>query len=228
MKRSILIAISLLPWLGTTAYATDWILNSAHNFSSYAWSGSEICKPCHTPHNAPNPASVSKAMWNHTLTNASYIMSGGVPGTAANDLDKVSRLCLSCHDGTIAIDSFGGGTSTNNWVPNWAKLGTDLSIDHPVGNAAVVKDETGHFTPVNYSTGTIGTGTSTLQLYDNGKAARVIGTNADGSSITRTNYVVSCYSCHSAHGEGIGGFRSPNLLRVDNRTSGLCLTCHIK
>lgn len=227
MKRSIIIVIALLPLLGTTAFATDYILNSAHNFSSYAWSGNEICKPCHTPHNAPNPASVSKAMWNHTLTNASYVLANG-SGTAVNDLDKVSRLCLSCHDGTVAIDSFGGGTSSNNFVPNWAKLGTDLSDDHPVGKAAVVTDETGHFTPVNYSAGTIGTGTKTLPLYDNGTAARVIGTKPGGGSDTRTNYVVSCYSCHSAHGEGIGGFRSPNLLRVDNRNSGLCLTCHVK
>ena len=106
-----------------------------------------------------------------------------------------------------------------------------MSANHPVGKVAVVTDETGAFKPVNYSTGTIGSGNSTLPLYDNGQPARVIGTTSGGAQITRTNYVVSCNSCHDVHGQGIGPSGSADsfstkLLRVGTRSSALCLTFH--
>jgi predicted CXXCH cytochrome family protein len=56
-----------------------------------------------------------------------------------------SLLCLSCHDGTVAIDSFGGATgdvyldsTTGGWVD------TDLSDDHPIGftwDASLTSDD---------------------------------------------------------------------------------------
>jgi predicted CXXCH cytochrome family protein len=43
----------------------------------------------------------------------------------------------------------------------------------------------------------------------------------DGTGVTKN--VVSCGSCHNAHGKGF-----PNLLVMSNAGSALCLTCHIK
>jgi predicted CXXCH cytochrome family protein len=111
----------------------------------------EVCVFCHTPHggdiNAPVP------LWNKVL---------GVPGSytrystlatptfdsAEAPVGSVSLACLSCHDGTQAMDvvlnspgsggyNAGGaeidpaaiGVMTGTPVPN---LGTDLSNDHPI------------------------------------------------------------------------------------------------
>jgi hypothetical protein len=43
----------------------------------------------------------------------------------------VSKLCLSCHDGTVAEDSFGGQVGTT-FMSGSALVGTDLSNDHPI------------------------------------------------------------------------------------------------
>ena len=76
--------------------ASGQIVNSAHDFSSMAWSDGEICKPCHTPHFAMEGI---LRLWNHELTVANYTLHAGA-GTAVDDFDIRSRLCLSCHDGT--------------------------------------------------------------------------------------------------------------------------------
>ena len=83
MKRISIAIAALLPLVavslamgqtisqGTTT--NGWIKGSGHDFSQskYTWSGGEICKPCHTPHNAVHPE-VSGAIWAHTLSTNSY------------------------------------------------------------------------------------------------------------------------------------------------------------
>ena len=49
-----------------------------------------------------------------------------IPMDPSRQPDGSSILCLSCHDGTIAIGS------TNNVLPPGSILGTDLSDDHPI------------------------------------------------------------------------------------------------
>ncbi len=104
--------VGTLALVAAAGVAQAQITNSDHDFSSYAWSGGEICRPCHTPHFA-NPE--AGALWNHALTNATYTLFDGSAGTIA-DFDRVSRLCMSCHDGTVALDSFGGQRGTLNSV----------------------------------------------------------------------------------------------------------------
>ena len=196
-------------WLGTLALVAfagsvnAQIANTRHNFSSYGWSGGEICKPCHTPHNA-NPD--AGALWNHQLTNATYTMFEGEPGTAAANMDRSSRLCLSCHDGTVALDSFGGMTGTNFIGPG-GLVGTDLQDDHPIGSDAVYPTSSTRFNPPDSTGSRVGT----LRL----------GAWDDNGTI---KYVVGCATCHQVH--GAGGF--PHLLRISNASSALCLACHIK
>ena len=220
MKRFPLMVVALIPMLWSTAQAqTNQISNTLHDFSSFSWSGFEICKPCHVPHNAI-AGSISPAIWNHTLSNATYKLANGVSGTGADVLDSGSRLCLSCHDGTVALDNFGGSAMPQqlwSYIPSRYKKGPDLTPDHPVGKNAVLTDEIPGFKPVNYATGKIGT----LPLYDNGHAPRVVGPGD-----TRKNLVVSCVSCHDAHGQGVDGPDSPKLLRVSIKQSKLCFTCH--
>lgn len=200
-KNLILGAVALAGFAATNAFAqTGYIANSKHNFSSYAWSGGEICKPCHTPHAAMAEAG---ALWNHQLTNATYTMFEGETGTAAADLDGRSRLCMSCHDGTVALDSFGGQTG-NNFIPQGANIGVDLQDDHPIGADGVYPTTYTRFKdPATFP--------STVRLRD----------WVDHNGVTQK--VVSCGTCHTAHGRGF-----PYLLNMSNSASALCLTCHIK
>jgi predicted CXXCH cytochrome family protein len=194
--------------VGLAGVANAQISVSDHNFSSYSWSGGEICKPCHTPHFANYSAG---KLWNHELTSASYTLHDGSTGTAAADLDKVSRLCMSCHDGTVALDSFGGTTGTN-YVPDSANIGTELRDDHPIGSKAVYPTATStSFNPQNASHQIPGTW-GTLRLY-----AWTDPTNT-------TQYVVGCKTCHDPHNAGNYG----HMLRFSNASSHVCLTCHIK
>ena len=108
-----------------------------HDFSAKTWNttGQQICQPCHTPHGGM--ATVTSApLWNHTETThaftlySSTVSSTYQGGTAT--ITGVSKLCLSCHDGTVALDSFGGATGTT-MLTGSTLVGFDLSNDHPVG-----------------------------------------------------------------------------------------------
>ena len=67
----------------------------------------EVCKFCHVPHNAVVP----EPLWGHAL---SRVPSYAVPElrrgrvvVPAPQPDGASRLCLSCHDGTVALGDLG-------------------------------------------------------------------------------------------------------------------------
>jgi hypothetical protein len=201
-------ACALLTALAGTARAQ--ITNSMHDFSANSWSGGEICKPCHTPHFA-QPSTLSGALWNHAVTNATYTLFGGGVGTAVTDLDTNSRLCLSCHDGTVALDSFGGTTGTT-FIPARSNLGTDLSDDHPIGSTAIYPTGTStSFNPQNASHQVVSAwGTLRLRSW------------VDPTGTTQ--YVVGCRSCHDPHNRGNYG----HMLQFSNAASHVCLTCHIK
>ena len=67
----------------------------------------EICVFCHTPHGSDSSAAVP--LWNRTLSTATYQTCSDL-GTATMDADSapiggVSLACLSCHDGTQALNS---------------------------------------------------------------------------------------------------------------------------
>jgi hypothetical protein len=187
--------------------ASGQITNSGHDFSTYSWSGGEICKPCHTPHNANFAAG---RLWNHTLSTATYTMFEGEVGTQS-DIDRGSRLCLSCHDGTVALDSFGGTTGTN-FIPGSSNVGTDLRDDHPIGKDAVYPTTTStRFNAQNASHQVVSTWGS-LRLRD--------WVDSAGA----TQYVVGCRTCHNVHNAG----NFDHMLNFSNASSHLCLTCHIK
>ena len=131
----------------------------------------EICVFCHTPH-AADVSTVGLPLWNKALpATGSYTLyqsstmdaSRAADGvTGATSIGSVSLACLSCHDGTQAMDNVlnapgsggydvtGGGTNGLSWT--WAAtsrvdlngkmlnsgdslsmLSTDLSNDHPIG-----------------------------------------------------------------------------------------------
>ena len=149
------------------------ISNTKHNFSALgpatlptqqqrvvsATSEVQICVFCHTPH-AANTAQTP--LWNRALSSANYTTysSSSLDSTNGAPLQQpngVSKLCLSCHDGTMAIGAVNvlngrytdrnpntediamKGTSGGKMAPGEGittgftrYLGTDLTNDHPI------------------------------------------------------------------------------------------------
>lgn len=77
-----------------------------------AVSETQICIFCHTPHSAVTDTTlINGPLWNHKLSNASYgftnqsstktlINAFTMPSRA---VDGASKMCMSCHDGTVGI-----------------------------------------------------------------------------------------------------------------------------
>ena len=126
---------------------------------------------------------------------------------AVGDPAGVSLLCLSCHDGVTALDSFGGTAGT---VPlsGSANVGLDLSNDHPISityNAALVALDS--------------------ELHDPTLTTSGLGANIDDDMLEGAgNNLLECSSCHDVHNTA----NVANLLRKSNVQSALCLTCHNK
>ncbi|MFQ5720982.1 MAG: cytochrome c3 family protein [Candidatus Aminicenantales bacterium] len=201
-KALILSAIALLGVLVTVALAG--ITNTDHDFSGKGWNTSgEICIVCHTPHNADTSVSAAP-LWNHTLSTETYtVYSSSTLDATVGQPGDISKLCLSCHDGTVAVDSFGGSTGTT-YVTGSALVGTNLSDDHPVG-----------FT---YDT--------TLANTDGGLQDPATTSSGLGGTITNDMLFsgqLECASCHDPH----DNTNDPFLVK-SNDGSALCLTCHDK
>jgi len=183
----------------------------------------EICVYCHTPHNT-NTA-IEAPLWNRSAPSGPYTMysSPTLDMTIAGSPQGVSLACLSCHDGSLALDAIlrapkaytgtvGGGSKISTCASGChagsspaggynftgVNLGTDLSNDHPV---SLTYDTTKDPDFNALVSGKVGT----LPLYGTGKNQ------------------VECGSCHNPHDNSKRPF-----LRVANADSALCLTCHKK
>jgi len=130
MKKSIILGLTVSFALsGSIANAA--MSGSKHDFSGQTWASGQICLPCHAPHNNVN--TTGTLLWNHAASSASYTFysSPTMKATTPVAMSSISKTCLGCHDGTVAVDSFGGVTgsitisATNN-------LGTAFGNDHPI------------------------------------------------------------------------------------------------
>ena len=105
------------------------IENTPHDLS--AVSGGNTCSFCHTPHGAVS----GTPLWNHKLSEAVYkiYQSSSLEANVGQPTGS-SKLCLSCHDGTIALtETIRNGPTGGAYIkPDAANLGTDLSDDHPI------------------------------------------------------------------------------------------------
>ncbi len=85
------------------------IVGSAHDFNTGIGNGwytsDQICIPCHVPHNADTSVAAAP-LWNHEVTVATFTpFSSATMDAIVGQPDESSKLCLSCHDGTVGIDS---------------------------------------------------------------------------------------------------------------------------
>jgi predicted CXXCH cytochrome family protein len=201
MKRTLLIGFGCA-LVATGAWAQ--VTGTAHDLRGTI-GGSQICVACHTPHGA----SPAVPLWNHSLpapanTYTVYTGSATIDATDLSDFlssdGSISSLCLSCHDGTVALGSLvndpGDLTDTTSTITGVANLGTDLTNDHPVNftfDAALIAADGELQAPTN---------------------AILFGPSADQ---------VQCGSCHDPH----SNVNVPFLV-TSNAGSALCLDCHVK
>jgi predicted CXXCH cytochrome family protein len=200
-----LIAVLLMPaW----TFAQVRVISPAnkHNLSTTgpgpvkSTTMTEVCIFCHTPHNA-NPAA---PLWNQVMSGATYQTYTSTTLTATIlPPSGSSKLCLSCHDGTVAIgNTLNSGALTMQGVGAQGKLtgpsmlGTDLRNSHPIAlvpvvGLEIVKPPVG--SPVKLDT------TGQLQ----------------------------CVSCHDPHRMDIDSTTNKFLV-ANNSASGLCVVCHTK
>lgn len=201
MRKSITILIlAVSPGLWAAS-----IVTSKHNLSAAgpgtvkAQSETEICIFCHAPHNVVSTA----PLWNRYDSGATYTpYSSSTKKAVIGQPTGSSKLCLSCHDGTVALGMvrtrpttipFGAGVV--NLPAGASNVGTDLADDHPISftyDAALM--------------------TADGQLYD---PATLTG------AVRLESGKVQCTSCHSPHNDQFGKF----LVKA-NTASALCVTCH--
>jgi len=160
----------------------------------------EICIFCHAPHNA-NPA---PPLWNQLQSGTNYTPYSSTTMAARPGAPTGSaKLCLSCHDGTVAIGATISrgqqamiGVDASGHMTGASVIGSNLSDDHPVS-----------FVPV--------TGPQIV----NPPAGDPVKLDAHGE--------LQCRSCHDPHKQDADGVVKKFLVK-SNPGSALCLTCHQK
>jgi len=199
--------------IGITRIGTAQIAGTAHDFSTESWapSSNRGCGVCHTTHHS-TPVT-SAPLWHHeTTVVAGYTLydSPTFDGESTiTDPGASSRLCLSCHDGTVALENFGGITSGTSYIGESARIGgvtgSDMSTEHPISfdyTDALAISDGGLFQPTTTNSG--------------------LGSTIDNDMLFNSR--MECASCHDVH----NSYGVQYLLKMSNVNSELCLTCHNK
>ena len=210
MTKNVVPAVAVAV-LAATVCLESWsgLRTTAHDFSTASWNTTgESCAPCHTPHSA---LASSAPLWNRRETVSTFTLySSDTLDAQSDQLFGTSKGCLSCHDGTVALNAFGGNMG-DVFVEGRANLGTDLSDDHPIAfkyDSALASQDGGLFDP-----------TSTIVPALGGQSIR--------EGMLFDDYL-ECSSCHDIHASRGDSSWAEKLLVVDNNGSALCLTCHNK
>lgn len=186
------------------ASADDSVVYSKHDLSMWgpgpvrAINESEVCIFCHAPHNASPQA----PLWNRHNPRSFYrIYSSSTIDARIDQPGPASKMCLSCHDGTIALGMVLGQSSpipmTHPVLPSGpSNLTTDLSDDHPIGFR--YDRQLANRDP---------------QLRSPDLIDRRIKLGRRGE--------VECVACHDPHNNELG-----NFLVLPTRGGVLCNSCH--
>ena len=217
-----------------------------------------ICIFCHAPHHAykltgivegTGPESVSAdytylPLWNHDQTVQVFTPYYNGPDAPLDPSQKAAQsitnginigatslLCLSCHDGTVAVNQFGSSPQDSRSISTGAAFMTDeykiggdgyLANHHPIGfDYTLVSAIDLEIIPADTA------------VFDHDLDAAVYGAVANAINVagasTVDNYLwnnrMECSSCHAVHNTGNSGEK---LLYVSDQNSNLCLSCHLK
>ena len=243
----LLLLLTALPGVAPAAsidVPPDRILGSKHDFTGLNKRAGVVAMPtvafsdygspcvyCHIPPDKDAAAAQAKGSvpgWNRNepATGSFNLYDSRTLDNKVKTPSPISLLCLSCHDGTMAVDMtvfrpngwrnsedaalhlringandlMSCGKCHNGFVAHniaIKHIGTDLTNDHPISMTyAGLTHKDNDFNPPDGPYGF----DNGVKLYDN---------------------KVECASCHNVHDPGVG-----MLLRT--RADRLCETCHIK
>ena len=226
------------------------MIGSTHDFSStnngyatYKWGGSQTtyvnpCQVCHIPHKAPDAGLTQAPLWNHAASqNSSYVTYDQGNSATFNALNLSVSLgssvaCLSCHDGSMAVNQSYGATSpsangTNGaaafYAPSWAVETANATAGayvRPTGAGPYLGyNNLTHMHPIGVSF------TAALAVDPTLRPAPAAGT-VFAQMLKGPNKSVECASCHDIHQViGASSTVSHDLI-VDLNNAQLCETCH--
>ena len=181
-------------------------LTPASGSSLYVSSGNLGCTYCHAPHSGLGGVT---PLWNQQLSKATYTPYTSTTyhqtGNTRPPLGVTSSLCLSCHDGTVAVGqtaAYGKVTTVGSWTPG-DTFGRDLSSSHPLSLVTPIKDA------ANLQASLVSSGTTADPLH----------------KVKLINGNVECTSCHNPHTQSTDPI-AQNFLVRDGASGGICLACH--
>jgi predicted CXXCH cytochrome family protein len=184
------------------------ISNTKHNLSVNgpgtlkSTSETEVCIFCHTPH----AAKPKQPLWNRDDPGTSYTLyASNTLNATMGQPDGSSVMCLSCHDGTIALGKVASRSSNipfsgTGMIPsaNRSNLTSNISDDHPFSftyNSALA--------------------TADPQLKNPSPASNIAPAKVDNNS------KMQCMSCHDPHKNTYTPF-----LHASTTASAICVLCH--
>jgi predicted CXXCH cytochrome family protein len=200
------------------------------------------CIWCHAPHNTYRLSTAAGGLgpqapaafdylplWNHTITPGYvttftlYTNGTGGPQTGPKALQapsglgtpgSTSLLCLSCHDGSIAVNSYGNSPAQ---LAKSVSTGPDLmSTSYQIGTGKYL----GNHHPIGFNYGAVQVVDTEIRDAD-----LWLMTPTDFISSYLSNGNMECSTCHAVHNKGNSG---ETLLWRSDQNSQLCLTCHDK
>jgi len=201
-----------LTTLFTVAARAD-IKSTAHDFSAMG-DGLRLCASCHTPHSTRTVDlgwSATRPLTNFRWSDATETAGGTKLPTNINTWTGSTRVCLSCHDGTIDARSFSAGSRGEHLLGP----GGNLKGSHPV----VIPY------PYNRIKNTYNGITTADQALKSGWVAvpQDVRLYTDPAGPAPFNRGIECATCHDPHGTPNDKFLRASMARGD-----LCLKCHQK
>ena len=188
LNRKFLIGIICALSCGVT-YGAGSIMTTKHNLSTSgkgeikSATENEVCIFCHSSHNTSGEG----PLWNHETTSPARFKTYDrtTMNSRAEQPNGATKLCLSCHDGTIAVGAIRGlsrpipmrnvGNEGEIPLSRPSHIGTDLSGTHPVSvkyqETTALADDHLRWPPFD--------------------PQQKVGTDAEG--------YIQCTSCHDPH-----------------------------
>jgi predicted CXXCH cytochrome family protein len=194
MKSSAVVALSgIMAFATVSGLARGGLEGSKHDFSKKPWAAGETCGVCHTPHRDQPPKAAP--LWD-PAADLTRTFGRSAPRTVTPG--SSTRMCLRCHNGTIAKEAIAGilrARFVNKQNPGLFDA-MHGGTDHPVG--------------IEYP------------LFK--KGYRPVTSVVAKGTVVLPQGRVECISCHDPHNTA----GTAHMLVTANTRSALCLTCHKK
>lgn len=201
-----------------------------------------ICIYCHAAHHTMTTADALASgityypLWNHDITTTTTWtpyqntdpLNPVVPGSIQHQLNatlgdpsSISKLCLSCHDASVAVSSYGnfdGGVASSKHTGG-IKIDAILSGRFAIGKLGNLQNH--H--PISFNYADVAAADDEI----NDPSNTLLGNNPYGLTINDLLWGgnIECTSCHDVHNTKNTGLK---FLWVEDTNSNLCFSCHKK